>query len=310
MFTGLRFLFSKEILLRMCSDRSRMANDRTEEEMTDTNDSSQPPVKRWKSDTEHETDEIAKQLSDLHDDYLELIFDWLDLNDLMTMMKVDERFHQPIERTFNRKFGVKLLITMYLRDAREKHSNELTLRAVDKIIAFLQCFGSLIANLTVIFDKSKSDDCMSIEQSVVEHCVKLKELHLKLGRKAAFDFIAKPFAQLEVLRIVHGHLGEAMSRFGDWFPKLQTLEIDHVTVADRIYIQGTLPFLEHLEIDVKLLKPKKRFSQKNIDAAINLNPRLRSIRLKIGKCSPSTLDGNWLRRSSLCELKSFNNKNI
>lgn len=249
-----------------------MANKRTKDKIASQS------VKRSKLETELET-APTKLLIELHDDYLELIFRWLDLNDLMTMMKVEKRFHQPIEQAFLRRYGNELTVTMFSSNV---HTNSLALKELPMIIPFFQYFGSSITILTVIFDKSYSDQCMAIEKSIVEYCVKLKELDLRLCRKGAFDDIAKPFDKLEVLLIHHGYLGDTMSQFSKWFPKLRTLKMDNVTVvADHICSKGTMPLLEHLDINVRM-KPKI-ISRKNIDAAICFNPQLRSIRLKHGK---------------------------
>lgn len=249
-----------------------MANKRTKDEIASQS------VKRSKFETEHET-APTKLLIELHDDYLELIFRWLDLNDLMTMMKVEKRFHQPIKQTFIRKYGKKLTVTMF---SSKVLTNSLVLRELPMIVRFFQCFGPSIAKLTAIFDENHSDQCMAIEKSIVEYCVKLKELDLRLCRKGAFDDISKPFDKLEVLHVHHGYLGDTISQFSQWFPKLQTLKMDNVTVvADQICIKGTMPFLEHLDIDVRMTP--KMISRKYIDATICLNPHLRSIRLKYSK---------------------------
>lgn len=259
-----------------------MGNKRAEDEITGINDSSQESAKRCKSETKDEnvdeTNQPTKLRIDLHDDYLELIFRWLNLNDLMTMMKVEERFHQSIERTFFKKYGKKFTVTMC---SRNMNTNALVFRELSKIKPFFQCFGASIEKLTVIFDENKSDQCMAIEQSIVEYCVKLKELNLTLCRKGAFDDIAKPFDTLEVLRFRSGYLGDTLSQLGKWFPNLQTLKMDDVTFPDQICINGTIPFLQRLDINMGV-RPKK-ISPKNMDGAIGFNSQLRSIRLKCGK---------------------------
>lgn len=238
--------------------------------------------KRCKSATvaaENET--VPKSLIELHDDYLEKILQWLNLNDLMTMMTVEKRFHQPIKPIFTKKCGDKVILTMFSNEVQVHSKNVLWLRELATIIPVLRCFGPWIGKLQVIFDEEKSEQCMAIEQAIVEHCDALKELELCLCRKGAFDAIAKPFKQLEVLHLHNGYLGQTVAQFSKWFPKLQTLKINHVTAADEFCINGTMPFLDHLDIDVKVAA--KKFSRKNIDGAISLNPQLRSLRLHYGK---------------------------
>lgn len=236
----------------------------------------QQSVKRFKS--EIKTGTIQRSLIELNEDVLVAIFQWLNLNDLMTMMKVTDRFHEPIYRTFTKKFGKECTITMF---SRRVHSDVLRLEELSTIIPCLRHFGHSIKKLYIIFDEDKPDHCSEIEKSVIEYCGGLRELELCFCRKGAFDAITKPFPLLEVLVFNRGYLGQTISEFNKWFPNLRILKMHDVAATDEISIKGELTFLDHLDIDIKDVS--KKFSRKNLDGAMSLNPHLRSIRLSFGE---------------------------
>lgn len=234
---------------------------------------SQQSVKRSKS-------EIPGQaLINLHYDYLESIFQWLNLKDLLTMAQVNTRFHQHIHSFIARKYAKDWIeISLDLYDW-EVDTNVFQLREMKLIIPFLRYFGHSISNLIVRFDAMGSSQSLAIEKSILKYCNGLKQLNLLLCRKGAFDSIKKPFKQLEVLNFTECHLG-LISQFNKWFPKLRHLAIKCPIVADKTCIEVRLPLLEHL--DVKSGSKYDEFCRGNIYESIRLNPQLRSIRVNNG----------------------------
>lgn len=236
-------------------------------------------IKRSKSEIPEKSTEI---LINSHDDYLESIFKWLNLKDLLKMARVSNRFKPLISSIIARQYAKDLLkITLCEYDTTVKDSAVLVLREMSLIVTFLRCLGSSISKLLVRFDEKKSPQCLAIEESILKFCDGLKELKLVDCRKGAFESIEKPFEQMEVFRFSGGHLGQTISQFNKWFPKLRSVSISHATVANKYCIEETMPLLEHL--NVKIGSASKKFSQSNIDEAIRSNPQLRSYNVNNGK---------------------------
>lgn len=228
-------------------------------------------VKRLKSEIG-----VSKQrlLIDLHDDYLKSIFKWLEVNDLLALIQVSERFQDPVASVFAEKYPTEL-VKFTFTDIPEDDSEILVLRSTPIIKLFLQYFGHSISKLCVEFDKRNTNRNVAIENFILKHCEGLKELELVHCREGAFDALAKPFKSLEVFRFVSGYLGENISQFDKWFPKLRSLSISHAIVANNVCIEESLPFLDHL--DIKIGTAPKTFFRRNVDNAIRSNPQLRSI---------------------------------
>lgn len=249
---------------------------RAANEMTDENIDSQQSVKRLK----HEPSENSQRLlTDLHDDMLEPILKLLNLQDLLTMSQVSVRFQQSVNSVVVKRYSNKLVQISLRSYSSEKGADVLLLKELSTIIPFLKYFGRVTTKLLVEFDKDKSDQCLAIEESILKYCDALVVLELQNCRKGAFESIKKPF-DLEVFRFRSGYLGQNLSKFNTWFPKLRSLTISHATVANTLCIQQTFPLLEHL--DVKIGSASKKFSNDNIHTAISMNPQLRSIRVNNG----------------------------
>ncbi|XP_037043426.1 uncharacterized protein LOC119079540 [Bradysia coprophila] len=248
-------------------------------------------IKRSKSE------KLTQNLIDLHDDYLESIFKWLNLKDLLTIVRVSKRFEELVGSIISRQYAKDLLkITLYEYDTMDKDPDVLVLREMSSILPFLRCFGSSTSKLMVRFDEKNPKQCLAIEDYVLKFCNELKELTLDYCRKGAFDRIEKPFQQVEILSFTGGHLGHNISKFNKWFPKLRSLTISHASVANKYCIEETMPSLEHMS--VKIGSASKVFSKQNIDGSVRSNPQLRSYNLNNG-CKPRDL------RFVNCELKQL-----
>lgn len=220
-------------------------------------------------------------LIDLHDDYLESIFKWLDLDDLLTMCKVHDRFKRPVNSIFVRKYAKKWVkITSKYGQFPIDTSSEYTIEKPQNIL-FLRYFGHSISKLSIACNPTDFKEYSALEECILKYCDKLKELKLKYCRKGIFDTIEMPFNELEVLSFAFGYLGHNISQVNKWFPKLRSLTIFEATVADKLCLVKTLPLsMEHL--DVKTGWAIETFSRDDIQDAILLNPQLRSICLDDG----------------------------
>lgn len=240
-------------------------------EMIDESISFLQTTKRSKSELRGNTPRI---LIDLHDDCLREIYKYLDLKDLLSVIQVNDRFKESINSLFVQKYSNKL-VKITFSDYDVEKLDVHVLKAMPIITPFLQYFGpsipKLVVALVVAFDEKKSEESLAIEESILKYCDGLKELKLQHCRKGAFDAIVKPFNSLEVFRFHNGYLGENISQFNKWFPKLRSLKISHAIVANKFCIEETMPSLEHL--DIKIGSASKKFSCANIDGAICSNPQ-------------------------------------
>lgn len=222
-------------------------------------------------------------LVDLHYDFLESIFKWLNVEDLMTMALASDHFGPLINDIIAKKYA-----SIEIKFGYESVKRSNVLQKMQLITPLLRYYGHLITKLIVRFDSLQQNisQCSEIEQSILTFCNALKDLKLEHCRKGAFDGIRKPFEQLEVFCFRYGHLGQTISQFNKWFPKLRFLSIRYAYVANKFCIEETLPLLEHLDIEIG--QANKRFSRSNIDSAVRRNPQLRGIHLN-NNCKPRDL---------------------
>ncbi len=249
---------------------------RTANEMCASSQPTDQMIKRSKSDGK-----LEQTLFNLHYDYLLLIFQWLNLKDLLSMAQTNRHFVEAVHYTIAKRHAKDSIKITFDKFHLETRADVLLLQDMSIVIPFLRYFGRSITHLIVQFDNRNPSLCAAVEKSISKFCKGLKRLELEQCRRGAFDCNKQAFKKLEVITFRNGYLGQNISQFNQWFPQLRGLTILFANVADESCIETTMPFLEHL--DIKAGIATKTFSRCNIQEAIRRNPQLRSIYVNDGK---------------------------
>lgn len=236
-----------------------------------------PSLKRSSSNTidgipndAHKTKKNAKdqlEITDLNDDCLEHIFKFFDLPNLFIVADTCKRFREVTKTIYKCRQLTSVKIDILSRSSIDE-------------LKLLRIFGDVIQKLSINFYllncNKRNNIAQQFEECIFKYCSQsksLKELELVCCPKYLFESIEKPFKSVEIVRFSEGFLGEKISQFNWYFPKMRSLEIYYMSeVVNPSCIETKFPLLEHLNIE-----NTSSFSTQNIKTAISLNTQLRSI---------------------------------
>lgn len=215
--------------------------------------------------------EELMEITDLNDDCLVHIFSFLKFPNLLIIADTCNRFKEVIRTMHKCKQATK----------------SVKINSLPKSITFnlklLRNFGDQIRTLLINYfgiyntkSEFSSQIMLAVEQYIYKYCLEsksLKELQLFYLPKDAFESIEKPFKSVEAVYFYYGFLGEKISQFNRYFPKMLSLEIGEISgAANTSCIETKLPFLQRLCVNTT--ENKRFFSTKNIEKAISLNSQL------------------------------------
>lgn len=173
------------------------------------------------------------QLTDINNDCLRRIFEYLEVVDLVNVAEADDNF-------------IPVAADVILR--RIRRPNGISIRA-DVFAAFLTHFGHFAFYMTIEFGNMQN---LELQECLETYCRKsLRGLIAKHMNENHFESIQKPFVQLKNLQIVESTLGRKMSQMSLWFPNLVSLTLSDVNLTQPKFMEVNLPQLEHLAIDDK-----------------------------------------------------------
>lgn len=90
----------------------------------------------------------------------------------------------------------------------------------------------------------------AVENAILQYCSdSLEAIKLHLVKKHTFANIRKPFANVTYVSICDGHLGENLSQFNRWFPKMNKLRLQALSFEKLECLEQNFPNLKHLAID-------------------------------------------------------------
>lgn len=223
------------------------------------------------------------KITDLNTNCLKHIFMKLNLNDLLSAVDSSKHFKESVEWVYKHEYDkMRVSISAIRRSLTlvEVNFGFIILSDLSKILRLLRCFGHLIAELKIVYDRKSWP---MIDQYVNEYCVNsLKEIELCKATKDAMENITKPFLEVKVVKLMDGVMGKNLTDFNKWFPQMQHLEFwCPDLIINRNNIEKYFSNLEHMTIG-GLFKYNKdiSFNYSNITEFVRLNPQLRSLKVR------------------------------
>lgn len=239
-------------------------------------------------------------IENLNDYCLLKIFEYLSLNDLVNVAVSSPRFNSSTCIVFTHKFA-KNVITI-TNEVLPRSSSIKTLYdpQISQMpsVLLLKSFGHLVEQLRVNYKEDCNRFNHELEQAIIKYSTDyVTEIKFIKADKFAFVQISKPMKAVTKVVFTGCVVNQFISEFNKWFPNANSLELLESTIlsaGDVKCIEQKFPKLEHLAIvnprqhgegseieydpDVLFLQPI--FSNVNVMVAVDLNPQLKSLKLK------------------------------
>lgn len=238
------------------------------------------------------------KITDVNVDCLHLIFDFLTLDDFLSLADTSKFMRNAVESTFRRRFSKKHfhLCRLKSKSTDKRHisvDKEVRVSDFRSGLQLLRCFGHLIHKLNIL-DLSTvkykrivtylNDYCTDSLTYVCVHAI---------PNSASKQL--QPFKNIETLLVLDSYMNGV--NLDEIFPRLRTL-------CYRGYDYGALenhfPNLESLEILGNWDRDNDR-AKKSIETTLRMNPQLRSLK---APCNP---DARFIQIASenLPQLQNF-----
>lgn len=243
-----------------------------------------------KSQTQGEEDEKEEvfdsttNITDMNDDCLEKIFEYLDPQSLFNVGVSNKYLNISANTVFKRKYGQKKVYigSIFVSPLASLNfldivNHGIHIGGLEICLQFLRCFGRSIFRMKIAFYESNCKRCAHIYQYINAYCAEsLREIEFQGKSIIAME---RPFVRVELIRI-HDHiLGDHLPRLVEWFPNLRRLQL-YLVKIDRRFAEMAFPCLEHLAIGIEHQDKLDNFSQKNVSNLLHLNPQLRSLEIR------------------------------
>lgn len=226
------------------------------------------------------------QFSDLNDHCLENICQYLNFIDLLNVADANKKFRGVAETVFSLNHSEELInLNSFLQfdpsyalksnqSDTFQSENQSDVCALKTTLQFIRCFGHLFTKLEVQYTKIHSKRGM-INRYISQFCSdSLTEMKFSNIKASDFSDIDRPFTKVENVEFVDCCVGESLSQFHQWFPKMSHLILFRSELAKPANILEHFPNL----IDLSL----HGFSVHHIPhvtTALRLNPQLRKLEL-------------------------------
>lgn len=230
--------------------------------------------------------EKPPNIGDLPEDTLLYIFGMLDFTSLLNAAETCKLWNKHTETIYAEKYGSKEIIVdrMVFSNFREQRykiePDSITISKPSTLVTLLRVFGNQMTNVSIDFECMDPFHSRQIEKFINRNCAgSLHKLQLKYCREMAMDEISKPFRKLEQLSIVGGFLGQHISAFNKFFPKLQRLELHNNEVTNRSCLEMKFANLHEIIVDIES-RTKIGFRVLDLTKALRLNPQIQALTLR------------------------------
>lgn len=205
------------------------------------------------------TVDVTLSILDLNDDCLEQIFRNFNLKQLFNVTVTHSRFVTACRRIFSQQFKHKE-IPIFIHQTTS--------------IEYPQIFhrlGDAISFLRITYDRFNIHRHFNhrIHDAIIRHCsdtlIEATFNHIQPTMQ-----INQAFQQLRKLNFNQGCVGQTMSDFNTWFPKLCSLQFFFCNTINTQCIERYFPTLQHFTC------AHHNFTFENLRSFLDLNPQLRT----------------------------------
>lgn len=216
---------------------------------------------------------VPMELTELNNDCLEHIFQFLNVDDLLTIAHTNKQLKPAADLAFARKFYRKK-VTTFCFGHRHWYGvkNPFEINDLKTALRLLRCFGHLISIITVHSSIRRTSIVVS---HVNRYCHKtLVEVSFETFGHGFFGTLNNPFENAETVRFNHCNLFGNLENLNKWFPKMRNLRL-YVARTEYNCTAVRFPQLQELKIKVLYYMSNKEWSY--IEPIIHKNPQLRRL---------------------------------
>lgn len=230
------------------------------------------------------------KLTDVIDDCLRPIFEYLNFKDLSCVAIAHSNFKEAAGFIFGRKYGKKEI--RMTSDGITVHEDDNCMQSIfygfsvknpsksSYYMEFLRILGDRMCKLSIGMN---NDLYKSLEPILLDNCTEsLVELSLYKPHfggpsklRDVFGNIKKSFPNVKKLSLNRCHLNERASQLNVWFPKLQNLTIFDCTFTSSQLVVTTYPSLKHFSVGG--WKQEHTLKKSQVCKILRLNPQICSL---------------------------------
>lgn len=221
------------------------------------------------------------KLTDLDRDCVLLIFDLLAFDDLLHLAQINEKFSPLAADVYRRKYSHLPLKIEYRADFEfiVHHKDEILLGDYNSIMSTMKYFGHVIKSMKFGIDHEPKDWKDRIG-NLISMYLSETPVDITFERKAytLLDSITNPLVNVETVRFKpnFNEFETPIPRFGDIFPSVRRLYLNHLNEKDVDKFDIHMPHLQHISFG--RFRKETRFP-----GVISKNPQIRSISLDEAK---------------------------
>lgn len=219
----------------------------------------------------------VKSITNIYYDCLERIFDFLDLESLLSLANTCKRLQIAASVKFSDILGkreIYLGLSQFNWKKPGIYDNGYLIEVfgLKYGLPLLRCFGLKIYGLNILYHcNSEPNDY--VDRYVNQYCADtVKFIAFKRKPKFSPETHQKPFKCVERVVLQNVDVGKHLPSFVNWFPKLRQLEMQNISI-DENFIDIPFPHLEYLTATVGN-GVRSNFTKKNILGLLHANRQL------------------------------------
>lgn len=261
----------------MADEEATKSADAIKTEQSQTTDANDGPVTKRRKSVE------TKSITNICYDCLEHIFEFLDLESLLSLADTCKRLQIGAAHYFGDEFGDRLIILDnydgvapgFLVDSRFIVSTRLKFG-----LALLRCFGKKISYLFL----KTSDRIDQLVQYIVQYCGDaLADITFhQCAPVFPIENCQQPFKNVEKMSVVHSILNGQLASLAHFFPSLKFCNLEGISFnAD--FVAARFPQMKYLTIKVDSEVAEDDLTENGLKKLIHANPQLVSLSFELGK---------------------------
>lgn len=229
------------------------------------------------------------KLADVVLDVLLMIFEQLELTELINMAATHSNFDQIAETVFHHRYPhykIRIVKSFFINNGKtinyQVEDGDSCIEFPDSKLVddLFKYAGKWIQRLAIKSDEFTEDRLKSINGLINKYTSEsVIQLDLRFVFKDSFGDFMVPFKNVEHLMfgVLQGIPSANMMPLNELFPKLRRLEMRLYRDFDHNLLDYKFPHLEHLTVELNNFDTKKRIKQ--IECLLRKNPQIRSIKL-------------------------------
>lgn len=234
----------------------------------------------------------ATQITDLNDDCLQMIFEFLDIQSLVNIADSNRWLVNAARLVYIRKFSkISVVIDFNNHNCWGLTHNDTNIYVYDPKICFrlLRIMGFAITDLRICYNATEVKQFKYVEQYIKQYCSGTVRM-LQFAHKPSFwiQNFEKPFTKVESVKCLASKFGNEFHYFPRWFPNLRILELDNCDITYEI----TFPPFPHL---TKLRISWTKIPQTRISQIIRDSSQMQSLEIALKPQYELSKSGMWLR---------------